>query len=76
MTVGGCAEEEMPIALHAVWAIRVGQPEIPLIEMILGAVGPKSHPGLFSVPALGEIVSNFPAEATGCNECHHGSTLS
>lgn len=76
MTVGGCAEEETPVALHAVWTIGVRQLEIPLIELILGAIGLKSHPGSFSVSTRREALPDFFAKATGRNDRLHGSTLS
>ena len=76
MTVGGCAEENMSVAFHAVWAIGVGQLEIPLIELIFGAIGLKSHPGPFSVTTLGESVSDVLAETAGRNDRLHRSTLS
>lgn len=38
MLVGGGAEEKIPVALHAVRAIGVGQLQLPLIELIFGAI--------------------------------------
>lgn len=76
VTAGGCAEEKMPIACHAVGAIGVGQLEIPLIELIFGPIGLKSHPGFFSVSTLAESVSDVLAETTGPNDRLHGSPLS
>lgn len=75
MTIGGCAEEEIPVDLQAAWAIGMGQSEIPVIKLIFGTIGAKTHPGLFGVPMAGKVVSNFVAETTGGNECHHRSPL-
>lgn len=76
MVVGGCAEEKMPIALHAVWTIGVRQLQIPLIELIFGAIGLQGHPGSFSVSTFGESVPDVLTKTTGRDDRLHGSTLS